>query len=65
VDAAGRWRFEARLRSHYHVFCSDKANRAGFRRQDSAGLKFWLKTLPAELLGVVERTQPGDGPASR
>lgn len=45
-DAEGRWAFDFRPRSHYHLFCSEKGNHAGFRRQDPAALKSWFDHLP-------------------
>ncbi len=36
-------------RSHYHVFCSEKGNHAGWKRPDSDQMKFYLDTLPDEL----------------
>ncbi len=59
VNDDGTWSFDLRLRSHFHVFCSEKGNHAGFRRQDPEAMKFWFDQLPAELKEVLERTQPG------
>jgi hypothetical protein len=58
ADAEGTWSFDFRLRSHYHVFCSDKGNHAGFRRQDPNALKFWFDTLPLSIQRLLEQTQP-------
>lgn len=58
AEAEGSWSFDFRPRSHYHVFCSEKGNHAGFRRQDPTSLKFWFDTLPAPIQGLVERTKP-------
>ena len=58
VDAEGLWSFDCRPRSHYHVFCSEKGNHAGFRRQDPAALKFWFDTLPTPIRQILEQTKP-------
>jgi len=59
LDAEGVWHFGFRPRSHFHLFCSEKGNHAGFRRQDSAALKFWFDTLPEDVRRVIQATQPG------
>jgi len=58
TDADGAWNFQFRPRSHFHVFCSDKGNHAGFRRQDPNTLKFWFDTLPEEIQQIIEQTNP-------
>ena len=58
ADAEGRWSFGFRPRSHYHLFCSEKGNHAGFRRQDSMDMKFWFDRLPAEIQDIIQRTNP-------
>jgi hypothetical protein len=58
LDADGRWDFDFHPRSHYHVFCSEKGNHAGFRRRDSEGLKFWFNTLPESIRHILEHTRP-------
>jgi len=58
VDKDGHWDFDFHPRSHYHVFCSEKGNHAGFRRQDAEGLKFWFNTLPEPIRQILERTRP-------
>jgi hypothetical protein len=40
-------------RSHYHLFCSEKENHAGYARPDSERMKFYLNQLPEELLKVM------------
>lgn len=51
----GSWVFGAgEPRSHYHLFCSEKGNHAGSRRNDSEKMKFYLSDLPAELRAVVD-----------
>ena len=59
AEADGSWSFDFRARSHFHVFCSEKGNHAGFRRQDPDDLKFWFDTLPEALRRILEQTQPG------
>jgi hypothetical protein len=56
VDGNGRWRFDFRPRSHYHLSCSEKGNHAGFRRQDPRAMKFWYDHLPEEVRRVIEGT---------
>lgn len=58
TDAEGSWSFDFRPRSHYHVFCSEKGNHAGFRRQDPNALKFWFDTLPTPIRRILEQTKP-------
>lgn len=51
----GRWHMSAgEPRSHYHLFCSEKENHAGYGRQDSSQMKFYLKNLPPELLALMD-----------
>jgi hypothetical protein len=38
-------------RSHYHVFCSEKNNHAGYGREDA--LKFYYSDLPKELQAAL------------
>jgi hypothetical protein len=48
------WEFStSQPRSHYHVFCSEKGNHAGFNGEDR--LKYYYDQLPAELQRVVRR----------
>jgi hypothetical protein len=58
ADADDTWSFDFRPRSHYHVFCSEKGNHAGFRHQDPNALKFWFDTLPAPIQRILEQTKP-------
>ena len=58
ADAEGAWSFDFRPRSHYHAFCSEKGNHAGFRRPDPNALKFWFDTLPAPIQRLLEQTRP-------
>ena len=55
ADAAG-WSFGFQPRSHYHLFCSEKGNHAGFRRQDSHAMKFWFDQLPEPVQKLLENT---------
>jgi transposase len=61
TDAEGAWNFTFRPRSHFHVFCSEKGNHAGFRRQDPNTLKFWFDTLPDEIQQIIKQTNPPPG----
>ena len=56
ADAASRWRFGFRQRSHYHLFCSEKGNHAGVRRRDPTAMKFWLDQLPGPIRRIIEQT---------
>jgi hypothetical protein len=64
AEPDGRWLFEFRPRSHYHVVCSEKGNHAGLGRPDAAQLKFWFDTLPEEIRRMLEQTQPAGGPGT-
>ncbi|WGM40354.1 hypothetical protein [Caulobacter sp. NIBR1757] len=57
-DGAGQWRFGFGPRSHYHLFCSEKGNHAGFKRQDDPQMKFHWRELPDEIRKVLESTDP-------
>jgi hypothetical protein len=59
VDAEGVWHFGFRPRSHFHLFCSEKGNHAGFRGQDPVALKYWFDHLPEGLQRIIQGTQPG------
>jgi hypothetical protein len=49
-DASGNWRLSiGQPRSHFHLFCSEKGNHAGYNRQDDSRMKFYGNQLPAEL----------------
>ena len=49
-DAEGKWRPSVNeVRSHYHLFCSEKGNHAGSFNQDSAQMKRHLQQLPEGL----------------
>jgi hypothetical protein len=45
-DGEGKWRPDVgRLRSHYHLHCSESAHAENFGRDDSPRMKFWLEEL--------------------
>ena len=58
ADKHERWSFDFTPRSHFHLFCSEKGNHAGFGRADPEQMKFWSDTLPDRLRQVVHQTQP-------
>ena len=46
----GTWRFFfGQPRSHFHVYCSEKGNHAGYKRGDDSRMKFYADQLPDEL----------------
>ena len=48
------WTFSVgQPRSHYHLYCSEKGNHAGFERDDAGSMKFYCQDLPAELQTAV------------
>lgn len=52
----GTWHFVFRgPRSHFHLFCSEKNNHAGYPRRDSDQMKFYYDQLPAELREIMSR----------
>ncbi|HWK13741.1 MAG TPA: hypothetical protein VNS02_05055 [Rhizobiaceae bacterium] len=54
---ADGWKFGCgEPRSHYHLFCSEKGNHAGYARHDSEKMKFYYSQLPVALQNVVART---------
>lgn len=59
LDEDGQWRFGFAPRSHYHLFCSEKGNHAGFKRQDDPQLKFHWRELPGDIRSLLENTDPG------
>jgi hypothetical protein len=51
-DNEGKWRPSiGEPRSHYHLFCSEKGNHAGWKREDDSRLKFYGGDLAK--LGIV------------
>ena len=50
----GKWTFASgEPRSHYHVYCSEKDNHAGYGRPDADTLKFYYQDLPPSLRKVI------------
>jgi hypothetical protein len=46
----GRWQFDySQPRSHFHVFCSEKGNHAGYSKPDNYQMKFYFGDLPPGL----------------
>lgn len=54
IGPDGRAAMSIRPRSHFHIFCSEKGNHAGFRRQDADGMKFFYDQLPEALQQIVD-----------
>jgi hypothetical protein len=52
-DDGGTWHFDLRTRTHLHLFCSEKGNHAGFKRQDPRAMKYWFDQLPAEVQDLL------------
>ena len=53
----GRWGFSfGPPRSHYHLFCSEKGNHAGMKREDDSGMKFYYDQLPDEVQAIIDAT---------
>ena len=52
---SGRWEFRwGRPRSHFHLFCSEKGNHAGYPARDSDKMKFYFDQLPEALRKAME-----------
>ncbi len=51
----GTWQFGFSPRSHCHLFCSEKGNHAGYKRQDNYKMKFYFDQLPEEILAILRR----------
>lgn len=49
----GTWHFLHGPLTHYHLFCSEKSNHAGYIGPDSDQLKFYADQLPDEVADVV------------
>jgi hypothetical protein len=46
-DADGNWRPHVQeVRSHYHLFCSERGSHAGIGLPDNGRMKFYLNELP-------------------
>jgi hypothetical protein len=55
VDDAGQWSFSlGEPRSHYHLYCSEKDNHAGYGRPDSEQMKFYYGDLPPALQEAIK-----------
>jgi hypothetical protein len=53
----GSWTFGwGQPRSHYHCYCSEKGNHAGYGRPDSEQLKLYYDQLPKELCEIMSQT---------
>ena len=54
LGADGQWSFSiSRLRSHWHLFCSEKGNHAGTKRADDSRMKFYYDQLPHEIQAII------------
>ena len=53
----GQWSFAWQARSHYHLFCSERGNHAGYKRTDDDRMKFSESRLPDEVRALIERTR--------
>lgn len=51
----GSWSFSFEPRSHYHLFCSEKGNHAGYLKDDA--LKFYPGDLPQGAVSVIFQTR--------
>lgn len=50
----GCWSIDVdRLRSHLHIFCSEKGDHSGPRRQTDPRMKYWPDQLPDELREIL------------
>jgi hypothetical protein len=58
LDGSGKWLFGFGPRSHYHLFCSEKGNHAGFKRQDDPQMKFHWRELPDRIRNLLDTTNP-------
>src|SRR5258708_31126382 len=53
----GKWSFAVgEPRSHYHLYCSEKGNHAGYGREDA--VKSYYPDLPPTMRNVVTRSHP-------
>jgi hypothetical protein len=50
------WDSVGEPRSHYHLYCSEKGNHAGYGREDA--VKRYYQDLPPTLRKVVTRFDP-------
>jgi hypothetical protein len=50
----GKWTFSVgEPRTHYHLYCSEKGNHAGFNKPDSEKMKFYYRDLPPTLQKLI------------
>ena len=54
----GTWEFWWNPRSHHHLFCSEKGNHAGHKKQDDDRMKFRYDQLPPAIQLLLESTSP-------
>ena len=50
----GTWGFAFDPRSHFHLFCSERDNHAGYARRDDERMKFYADTLPKEIWQAIK-----------
>jgi hypothetical protein len=50
----GKWSFAVgEPRSHYHLYCSEKGNHAGYGKPDNEAMKFYHQNLPPALQKAI------------
>ena len=54
--ADGAWQFYWADRTHYHLFCSERGNHSGVKKNDDERMKFYYRELPPELQAVINGT---------
>ena len=60
----GTWEFSWNPRSHFHLFCSEKGNHAGYKKQDDERMKFHFDELPNAVRSMLESTRSHGNPSS-
>ena len=53
----GQWEVSWNPRSHHHLFCSEKGNHAGYKKQDDDRMKFHFDELPKAVRSMLESTR--------
>jgi len=53
----GHWEVRWSPRSHYHLFCSERGNHAGYKKQDDDRMKFYYDELPSEIQSILQGTR--------
>ena len=48
------WQFSWEQRSHYHLFCSEKGNHAGYKKHDDDRMKFHWDELPEGIRRLLD-----------